>query len=257
MILKKYAKTARMAMDTLTNGGILYLLPDILLKIICLVPLMFLWKIIGSSGYKIEMSVSQLLTYTYVNTLLSPMMIVSTYMSAWNYDTMCLELFTRPLPPFGQVISRTIGSWVPMLLLFTLPMAFLAPLLGIRILPVTLWALPSLVLCVSLGFAFEMLFFCLTIRLRNSAWLTFVIRSAIVSFFSGTVIPFKLLPFGLEHWVQYQPFAGLGGSFLSVYVGSASPFPTLLVQLFWNLVIWTAAALWFNKSRERMVSYGV
>lgn len=87
--------------------------------------------------------------------------------------------------------------------------------------------IPSLVLCVSLGFAFEFLFYCITIRLRNVSWLTYVIRSAIVSFFSGTVIPFKILPFGMEKWMDYQPFGSMGGAFLSLYVGSARPLEIL------------------------------
>lgn len=50
------------------------------------------------------------------------------------------------LPVFGQVISRTVGEWMPMLLLFSLPMFLAAPVLGIQILPGTLWVVPSLAL---------------------------------------------------------------------------------------------------------------
>ena len=131
-----------------------------------------------------------------------------------------------------------------------------APLLKIRILPNTLWVIPSLALSVSLGFAFEFLFYCVTVRLRNVSWLTYVIRSAVTSFFSGTVIPFKILPFGMDRWINYQPFGSLGGAFLSLYVGSAEAQEIIPLQLFWNVVIWIAAALWFQKSRERMVSFG-
>ena len=115
---------------------------------------------------------------------------------------------------------------------------------------------PSLVLCVSLGFAFEFLFYCVTIRLRNVSWLTYVIRSAVVSFFSGTVIPFKILPFGIDKWINCQPFGSLGGAFLSLYVGSANVSEIIPVQVFWNIVIWFFAVLWFQRSRERMVSFG-
>ena len=155
-----------------------------------------------------------------------------------------------------MVISRTLGEWVPMLLLFSLPMFLTAPLLGIRAVPGTLWVIPSLVLSVSLGFAFEFLFYCVTIRLRNVSWLTCVIRSAVVSFFSGTVIPFKILPFGMDRWIQYQPFGSMGGAFLSLYVGSAEASNVIPIQIFWNIVIWTAAVTGFRKSRERMVSFG-
>jgi ABC-2 type transport system permease protein len=116
--------------------------------------------------------------------------------------------------------------------------------------------IPSLVLCASLGFAFEFLFFCLTLQLKNVAWLMWVIRSAIVSFFSGTVIPFRILPFGMDKWMIYQPFGSLGGAPLSLYIGSAEPMQIIPVQIFWNVVLWTVTVVWFNKSRERMVSYG-
>lgn len=251
-----YIATARMAVRGKTNGGVLYMLPDMLLKIVYLIPLMFIWRSLAASGYEMEMSVRQLMSYTYINVLFADMMIVNTYLSAWDYDIRSMEMFTRPMPAFGQVISRTAGEWIPMLLLFSLPMLLAAPFLGIRVLPESLWVVPSLVLCISLGFAFEFLFFCVTIRLRNVAWLTYVIRSAVTSFFSGTVIPFRILPFGMDKWMQYQPFGSMGGAFLSLYVGSAKAPDVIPVQLFWNIVIWSWAAVWFRRSRERMVSFG-
>ena len=104
--------------------------------------------------------------------------------------------------------------------------------------------------------AFEFLFYCVTVRLRNISWLTYVIRSAVVSFFSGTVIPFKILPFGMDRWMNYQPFGSMGGAFVSWYVGSADAVEVIAAPLFWNVVIWIAAVVWFRKSRERMVSFG-
>lgn len=255
-MIRKYWITARMAVQEKTGGGVLYLLPDMVMEVVYLVPVMFIWRALAAGGYEMEMSVSQLLSYTYVNALLTDLMIVNTCLSAWNYDTRSMEMFTRPMPVFGQVISRTFGEWVPKLLLFSLPMFLAAPLLGISVAPVSLWVAPSLVLSVSLGFAFEFLFYCVTVRLRNVSWLTYVIRSAVTSFFSGTVIPFRLLPFGMDRWIEYQPFGSLGGAFLSLYVGSGSAVRVIPVQLFWNVVIWIAAVVWFRKSRERMVSFG-
>ena len=252
----KYWITARISLRGKTNGGIWYLFPDVIMRIVYLVPLMFIWKSLTAGGYQAEMSVSQLLSYTYVNTLAADMMIVNTCLSAWDFDTKSMELFMRPMNVFGQVISGTVGEWAPMLALFSLPMFLLAPVFGIRILPATLWVIPSLVLSVSLGFAFEFLFYCVTVRLRNVSWLTYVIRSAVVSFFSGTVIPFRILPFGMDRWIQYQPFGSLGGAFLTLYVGSARAMTVIPVQLFWNVVIWALAVVWFQKSRERMVSCG-
>ena len=256
MFLDKYTKTAQMAYQKKTNGGVLYLLPDMLMKVVYLVPLMFIWKVITNSGYEVEMNAAQLLSYTYVNALLTDMMIVHTCLSDWDYDRRSMELFVRPISIYGQVIAATVGDWLPTLLMFTLPMALIAPVFGINIIPSTFWVIPSLILCISLGFAFEFMFYCVTVRFRNASWLTYVIRSAIVSMFSGTVIPFKILPFGLDKWMSYQPFGSLGGAVLSLYVGSAKPMDVIPMQILWNIVIWTAAVIWFNRSRERMVSFG-
>ena len=256
--INKYIMTARTALRGQTNGGVLYLLPQIVLKIAYLVPLMFIWRLITADGAVDDagMNLTQLLSYTYVNALLTDVLNIKTYMTDWDYDSKSTALFTRPIPVFGQVISRTVGEWVPMLLMFSLPMAIFAPLFGVRIIPATIWALPSLLLCASLGFAMEFCFFCVTLRVRNVSWLTQVIRTAVVSVFSGTVIPFKILPFGLDKWIGYQPFGSLGGAPLSLCVGTAQPARVIPVQIVWNVVFWTVAIMWFNGSRERMVSFG-
>lgn len=256
MTLHKYIKTAQTALYGKTNGGVVYMLPQIILKVIYLVPLMFIWRLIAGNGIDAGMSLTQLLSYTYINALLTDLLIVKTYMTDWDFDSKSTALFTRPMPVFGQVIARTAGEWIPALLLFSIPMLIIAPFFGIQVIPKTIWFFPSLLLCTSLGFAFEFLFFCVTLRLRNVAWLTQVIRSAVTSFFSGTVIPFKILPFGLDKWIIFQPFGSLGGASLSLFVGTEKPLRVILLQVFWNLVIWTVAAAWFKGSKERMVSFG-
>ncbi len=256
MTIHKYFKTAQTSLRGQTNGGIAYLFPGIFLNLMYLLPLMFLWKVIAGNGADTGMSLSQLLTYTYLSTLLSEMLVVRTMVSAWNYEGQMLSFFARPLPVFGQIISQTVGGWIPMLLLFSLPMLVAAPLVGTNIIPATLWFFPSLFLCVSLGFAIDFIFACVTIRMRGMAWLSYSIRMAIVSLFSGTVIPFKILPFGLTTVFEYQPFGSLGGAPLSLFVGTAEPIQIILTQIAWNIVLWPVAIMWFTKSKERQVSYG-
>ena len=239
-----------------TNGGIIYIFPQILLKIIYLVPLMFIWRIVTASGVDAGMTLRQLLTYTYVNALFAHILIVNTFINDWDSAGKVIPLFSRPMSIYGQVISRTVGEWIPTMLMFSLPMTIIAPFFGIQIIPQSLWVIPSLFLCSSLGFAFEFIFFCFTLKARHVEWLMWVVRSAIVSFFSGTVIPFKILPFGMDRWMAYQPFGSLGGAPLSIYVGTAEPLNILTAQIIWNVVLWGIAIIWFNKSRERMVSFG-
>jgi ABC-2 type transport system permease protein len=244
------------ALQGQTNGGIAYMFPQIILKVIYLVPLMFIWRIITSNGVDAGMTLIQLLSYTYINALLSNILIVGTFINDWDSAGKVIPLFTRPMSVYGQVVSRTAGEWIPALLLFSLPMAIAAPFFGIQIIPKTIWFFPSLILCASLGFAFEFFFFCVTLRVRNVSWLTSVIRGAVVSFFSGTVIPFKILPFGLDKWIAFQPFGSLGGAPLSLFIGTADPDQIIPAQIFWNIIFWTVTAIWFNKSKERMVSFG-
>jgi len=239
-----------------TNGGIIYLFPNILVNLMYLLPLMFLWRVIAGKGTDVGMTLDQLLSYTYAGALMSQLLVVRTPASEWNYEGLLINMFARPVPVFGQIISQTIGGWVPMLLVFSLPMFLIAPLFGIVVTPATIWFFPSLFLCVSLGFAIDFIFACVTIRLRGMAWLGHSIRMAIVSLFSGTVIPFRVLPFGLTAIFEYQPFGSLGGAPLALFVGSSQPGRIIATQIVWNLVLWPAAILWFSKSKERQVSYG-
>ena len=254
--MNKYIKTARLSALEKTNGGVLYLLPDILIKIFTLIPLLYLWRTVMSSGGQVGMNLGQMLSYTYASALLADLLAVKTPATGWLSEGVLLKLYGRPLSVLGQLAAQTIGGWAPMLVLFSVPMAIAAPLFGVNLIPVTPLFAVSLLLCVTLGFAVDCLFACLTVRLRNMNWLVGRIRLAIVSLFSGTVIPVKLLPFGIAEVVAYQPFACLGGAPLSLMVGAADIGRTITLQIFWNLTLWPVALFVFKKSQEGMVSYG-
>lgn len=254
--MKKYLKTAQLSALEKTNGGIVYLVPDIIIKICTLIPLVFLWRVVMSSGAKVDMTLGQMLTYTVVSSLLSDMLVVKTPASGWLSEGVLLKLYGRPLSVLGQLIALTTGGWLPMLLLFSLPMAFFSPLLGVSLIPASPFFLLSLLLCISLGFAVDFLFACLSIKLRNMNWLISRIRMAIVSFFSGTVIPISLLPYGLAEAMKYQPFASLGGAPLLIFIGAGNAGEIIALQFIWNLILWPLALFTFRKSQEGMVSYG-
>lgn len=255
-MIQKYSQTMHMAMRSQTNGGVLYLLPNIAVRLLHLVPLLFLWSVLAKSGVETGMTLEQMLTYTYLNALLADLMVVQTFASSWCYEGELHKLYLRPNAIFGGIVAETIGGWIPMLLCFSLPLICAAPLIGISLMPATLWFFPSLLLCVSLGFAIDFLFACVAIELRGVSWLAHVIRTAITALFSGTLVPFRLLPFGLTQLFELQPFGSLGGAPLALFVGTAQPLRILLAQVFWNLAFWPAAILWFHQSRERMVSFG-
>lgn len=254
--MTKYLKTARMAALEKTNGGIFYLLPDVAIKLFTLIPLIFLWRAVLLSGVQVGMSLEQMLSYTFVGGLLADLLVVKTPASGWLSEGVLLKLYGRPISVLGQLAALTAGGWMPMLLLFSLPAVLLAPLLGVSLRPASPYFFLSLLLCISLGFAVDVLFACLSIKLRNMSWLVSRIRVAIVSLLSGTVIPIRLLPFGLAEAMQYQPFASLGGAPLSVFVGIGDARQILLLQMMWNAILWPIALFVFRKSQEGMVSYG-
>ena len=79
------------------------------------------------------MSMQQMLSYAYVSSLLSDMMVVNTPASGWLSEGVLMRLYGRPLSIIGQLISQTVGGWIPMLFLFSLPMAIVAPLVGVNL----------------------------------------------------------------------------------------------------------------------------
>ena len=254
--MNKYLKTIHLSALEKTNGGIAYLLPDVLIKIVTLIPFIFLWKAVITSGAKVDMTLNQMLTYTYVSALLSDLLVVKTSASGWLSEGVLMKLYSRPLSVMGQLAAQTVGGWLPTLLLFSFPMAVIAPLFGVTLLPSSPLFFLSLLLCVTLGFAIDFLFACLAIKLRNMNWLIGRIRSAIITLLSGTIIPVKLLPLGLSDIVKYQPFACLGGAPLSVFTGTANTDEIIILQLIWNIILWPLALLIFHKSQEGIVSYG-
>lgn len=256
MWLAQYYKTAQMCLQSSTNGGILYLLLDYLLRVVCLVPVLLLWRTLMNAGVPAGMSLEQMLAYTYLGAILSEILIVRTPASSWLYEGLLISLYQRPMNILAHLAAQTVGGWIPHLLFFTLPMLLAAPVFGVSLMLHSLWFLPSLVLCISLGFATDFLFACLTIRLKNASWLVFVIRTAIVALLSGNVIPFAVLPWGLGPILQFLPLGSLAGAPLSILSGLAEPIPVLTMQLIWNLVLWPTALSAFRKSQERMVSYG-
>ena len=80
-----------------TNGGVLYLMPDIFIKICTLIPLIYMWKAVMSSGADVGMTMDQMLTYTYAGALLSDMMVVRTQATVWLSEGVLMKLYGRPL----------------------------------------------------------------------------------------------------------------------------------------------------------------
>ena len=122
--------------------------------------------------------------------------------------------------------------------------------------PVSPWFWPSLLLCISQGFAVDYLFACLLIRMNNLEWTVHSIRNALTALLTGGLIPFAALPWGLGAMLELSPLGTLAGAPLALMSGLGDPVRLVGAQLFWNATLWPLALWAFRASRERMVSYG-
>ncbi|HPP36793.1 MAG TPA: hypothetical protein PK767_11225 [Clostridiales bacterium] len=98
----RYIKSAQMACLEKTNGGVLYLMPDIFIKICTLIPLIYMWKAVMSSGADVGMTMDQMLTYTYAGALLSDMMVVRTQATVSAVGDACLHTGPPAHHPAGR-----------------------------------------------------------------------------------------------------------------------------------------------------------
>lgn len=257
MKLKKYCATALMAARTHDSFGLANLLGNYLLRLIRLVAMIYIWRELFARGADAGgMTLEAVLTYTYMSAVLEPLLDVRTPASDWLHEGVILSNFMRPIGVFAQLTAHTVGLWLQPLMLFGLPALLIAPLAGISAAPASPWALLSLALTVSEGFAVDYLFSCLLIRMRNLSWTVYSIRNALTALLTGAVIPFELLPWGLGDVLRYTPLGTLAGGALSVYVGSGDAAMIIIMQLVWNIALWPLACACFRRSQERMVSYG-
>ena len=239
------------------NGGVPALFAGYLLRIVYMLPMVFLWRSFAQGGADLGgFSLAQLLTYTCVSTILRSQLDVQSNIVTWHYDGKILDLFKRPQALFGQLVYITVGGWLPGILLFSLPLILILPFFGVNLIPVSAWFWPSLVLSVSLGFAVDFIFACFIIRMQNAAWMAYTMRYAITMLFSGAVIPFDLLPWGMGRFFRLLPFGSMASAPLTVFIGMANTAQVILLQIFWNAALWPLAFLAFRKSMEKMVSYG-
>ncbi len=255
--MKGQIYTLRMSAAGKLHGGVPALFAGYALKIVYLLPMVFLWRSVAEGGADLGgFTLPQLLTYTCLSTVFGTQLNLYPVGSAWDWDVPLIDHYRRPATVFGQIVCRTVGSWLPEFALFSMPLLFVLPLFGVNTVPASAWFYPCFALTVCLGFAVDFLFVCLIIHMRNNAWAIHSLRSAVTLLFSGSVIPLGLLPFGLGNVLRYLPFGSLAAAPLSLYAGSALPADILVPQVLWNIVLWPLAALLFKLSKERMVSYG-
>lgn len=111
--------------------------------------------------------------------------------------------------------------------------------------------LKFLLYCVSVIFAYLINFFfniCygFTAFIFKNLWGSNMLKSCIVSFLSGSIIPLAFLPDGLKNVLQLLPFASLNYTPVMFYMGKYSPLQILFylsLQIFWCITLWALTKL--------------
>ena len=254
---RAWRATARMCLKEKSYFGLANILAQYLLRAAGLGALLMIWRSLFLQGADLQgMTLNQMYVYTILATVLAPLLDVRTPASGWLHDGSVLKLYLRPDGLFAQLSAQTAGGWVLPLAALSLPVTVVALACGVDLRPVSLWCFPSLALSVSLGFAVDFLFACLLIRLNNLEWVVHDLRQSLTALFSGAVIPFAALPWGLGRILSLTPLGALAGAPLSIWVGLEDPVRIIAAQVFWNAVLWPLALRRFAAMRERMVSYG-
>ncbi len=249
--------TAKLCLKEQSYFGFANLLAQYLLQAGALAALLMIWRSLFLQGVDLEgMRLEQFYTYTVLSTILAPLLNIHTPASGWLHDGTMLGLYQRPAGIFAQLAAHTVGGWCMRLLCLSLPVFVIALACGLDMRPVSLWFFPSLILSVLQGFAVDFLFACLLIRMHNLEWTVHCLREALTALFTGSLIPFAVLPWGIGDVLQLSPFGTLAGAPLAIYTGLSEPEILILTQIIWNVILWPLAIYCFKASGERMVSYG-
>jgi len=260
---KAVFSTMLMCTKQIFDGGFLCVTGGYFVQAVQFVLLIFIWRSLAESGALPEgTALNQLMTYTLMSTIFHQELNIITPATSSLWEGSIIGRFLRPMPLEISFITETIGRWwIPNFLFFGLPLWLISPALGIRPWPATglsgLLALLSLILSASLGFAIDLIFAAFAMYLKNGCWAATAIREAIYSLLSGETIPFSLFPFELGTVFSLLPLGSVAHGPLTIYTGTAkNPWAVLGLQIFWNIVLWTAAVHIFKKSKERMISFG-
>lgn len=256
-IIRQNWATARMCATQAFDGNFLFVFAGYAVRLVRMAVLIAVFRSLPPNG---EMTYSQMLTYTVLASALSEQLYFFTPATTALWEGSILARFTRPVPVLSGLTAETIGKWFPSLIFYTAPVLAAAPLFGVRLLPYNAAAgllfLVSLLLGISLGFAVDFIFSSVAMRLKNGCWAALAVREAITALLSGQLVPFALLPKGVADILLLLPFGSLAGAPLSIFVGTGNPVQLIGLSLFWNVVLWPISIAFFQKSKEKMISFG-
>jgi ABC-2 type transport system permease protein len=261
-MLKKYYATVSMSAAQAFDGNFLCVAADYAVRFIRFIILILVWRSLAAAGADFNgLTLNRILTYLLMASVLHQQLNIITPATSALWEGSIIGRYTRPIPVIGSFVAETVGRWwIPVFLFYSLPLWLASPLLGISPLPASpvcgFLSVLSLALSASLGFAIDILFAALAMRLKNGCWAALMVREALASLFSGALIPFAVMPCNLGKIFELLPFGSIANAPLSIYIGTGDTARLFLLQIFWNIALWLAALRIYRKSEERMISFG-
>jgi ABC-type uncharacterized transport system permease subunit len=260
LALRQYGKTTAMAAVSYLGDSRL-LLFDYLLRGLRVAVLLSLWRIIMSGkGTVSGMTMESVLTYTLIAEVFGEQLACRTGIEDTLWDGAIVTRFLRPIGTVGQFAAEMVGRWCPGFCLFSVPLLFLSPLLGVDPSPASPaaggWFVLSLVLAISIGLALEFFFASLMVALEMGIWIIGSFRTAVGTLLSGALLPLALMPWGIGNLFSWLPFASMASAPLRIYTGTGDPRVLTAVQAGWSVLLWPLATWIWNANREKLASHG-
>ena len=232
------------------------------LRLLRVVILLSLWRnVLADRIVGGPMDLAQVLTYTLIAEVFAEQLNLRTTLNQAFWDGSLVMRFLRPMGLIRQLSAEMVGVWSIDLVLFSLPLYVIAPVwLGVDPRPASLEAgvlfIPSLLLAILLGLAFEQLFATAVVGLEQPVWLVDWFRVAIATLLSGQLLPLAYYPWNLGEVFAWLPFAATAWAPLAIYTAAGNPAALLASQLFWAAVLWPAATWLWRANREKLSSFG-
>jgi viologen exporter family transport system permease protein len=254
-----YVKTAAMSAAVVGDSPVFLL--GYALRLLRVVILLSLWRsVLADRTTGGPMDLPQVLTYTLIAEVFAEQLNLRTTLNQAFWEGTIVVRFLRPMGLLRQLAAEMVGVWSVDLVLFSLPLFIVAPLLGVDPRPANPEAgvlfIPSLLLAILVGLAFEQLFAAAVVGLEQPVWLIEWIRAAIATLLSGQLLPLAYYPWNLGEIFAWLPFAATAWAPLAIYTTAGNPLLLLASQVFWAAVLWVVATWLWRANREKLSSFG-
>lgn len=175
----------------------------------------------------------------------------------------------KPISYRGKFIASNIGAFLMMSLMFGIPLyaGGLGTLIGIGYLPVAsvwdfiahfaLFIIASILACLlngAISYIFGILCF-----YTSAAWGLNALKTTVVSFLSGTLLPIAFFPDVFREIVTYMPFAGMSQNpilILMMKYDYLESLKVILISLGWLVILEIIGKLLFNHAIKLVTVQG-